>query len=91
MNKKRITYLDNNATTVAAVEVVEAMTAALSAQYANPSSIHHFAEYARGAVKEARLSLANLLGCRAAELIFTSGANQPPSSWRISRSTSSPE
>ncbi|MCA9562435.1 MAG: aminotransferase class V-fold PLP-dependent enzyme [Myxococcales bacterium] len=76
MSAKPLIYLDNNATTMAAPEVVSAMTEMLSTHYGNPSSLHHFARVAGAAVKHARTQLADLLGCRSAELLFTSGSTE---------------
>jgi cysteine desulfurase len=76
MSSERIIYLDNNATTIAAPEVVQAVSAMLADHYANPSSIHHFAETAAEAIKISRALLGRLLDCRSAELVFTSGATE---------------
>lgn len=66
-------YLDNNATTGVAPEVVEAMLPFLREQYGNPSSMHAFGGRVGGPVEEARASVAKLLGAeQPSEIIFTS-------------------
>ena len=47
-------YLDHNATTPPAAEVVDRMTAALREQFGNPSSVHHFGQVAKAALDDAR-------------------------------------
>src|ERR1700735_5314891 len=69
-------YLDNNATPPLLPEVFEAMRSYFGEQFGNPSSIHHHGQQARAAVEDARESVAALLGCRAAEIIFTSGGTE---------------
>jgi cysteine desulfurase len=69
-------YLDNNATTRPAPQVVEAMLPYLTEFYGNPSSAHRFGQYSRKAIDEARISVAKLIGCREAELVFTGGGTE---------------
>lgn len=69
-------YLDNNATTPVLPEVFEAMRPCFGERFGNASSIHHHGQQTRAAVERARHSLASLLGCRAAEIIFTSGGTE---------------
>ncbi len=69
-------YLDNNATTQPAPEVVEAMLAALRDDWANPSSIHRAGQRVHQKVELARESIANLIGCQPRDLIFTSGGTE---------------
>jgi cysteine desulfurase len=64
-------YLDNNATTRSAPEVVEAMLPYLTEYYANASSVHRFGQLSRGAIDQARASVAELIGCKDSELTFT--------------------
>ena len=45
-------------------------------EFGNASSIHHYGQHARAAVERARESVARLLGCRAAEVVFTSGGTE---------------
>ena len=72
MSDKKIVYMDNNATTMVAPEVVEAMMPYLTDFYGNPSSMHSFGGQVGSAVKKARGQVASLLGCDAEEIIFTS-------------------
>src|SRR2546428_12153955 len=44
--------------------------------FGNPSSIHHHGQETRSAVERARESVAALLGCRASEIVFTSGGTE---------------
>lgn len=70
-------YLDNSATTKVHPEVLDAMLPFLMEEYGNPSSKYYsVAENAKTAVKEARISLASLLGCSDSEIIFTSGSTE---------------
>jgi cysteine desulfurase len=72
----RRVYLDSNATTPVLPEVLEAMRPFYLEQFGNASSIHHHGQHARAAVEAARESVARLLGCRAAEVVFTSGGTE---------------
>jgi cysteine desulfurase len=69
-------YLDHNATTPAHPAVLEAMLPFLGADVGNPSSIHSFGQYARGAVERAREAVAALIGARPSEIVFTSGGTE---------------
>jgi cysteine desulfurase len=71
-----LVYLDNNATTKPAVEVVAAMLPFYDEFYGNPSSVHRFGQRARQAIDEARAQLAALVGCGDAELSFTGGGTE---------------
>jgi len=68
--------LDNNATTRPAPEVIDAMTECLSEDWGNPSSAHRRGLSARRRVDLARDSVAKLVGCRANEIVFTSGGTE---------------
>ncbi len=68
----KIVYMDNNATTRVAPEVLEEMVPFLSEYYGNPSSMYSFAEIVGKKIDEARERVANLLGTSPAEIIFTS-------------------
>jgi cysteine desulfurase len=72
----RRVYLDSNATTPLLPEVFEAMRPYYFDAFGNASSIHHHGQHARAAVERARESVARLLGCRAAEVVFTSGGTE---------------
>jgi cysteine desulfurase len=65
-------YVDNNATTKVAPEVVEEMTPYFSELYGNPSSMHFFGGQVQRKVEEARERVASLIGARPQEIIFTS-------------------
>ncbi|OQX18326.1 MAG: cysteine desulfurase NifS [Desulfobulbaceae bacterium A2] len=69
---EKVVYLDNNATTRVAPEVVEAMMPFLTECYGNPSSMHTFGGQVGAAVTHAREAVAALLHCTPAELVFTS-------------------
>jgi cysteine desulfurase len=69
-------YLDNNATTPVLPEVYEAMRPYFGERFGNASSIHHHGQETRAAVESARESVAGLLGCTAAEIVFTSGGTE---------------
>jgi cysteine desulfurase len=69
-------YLDNNATTPVLPEVLEAMRPYFGEHFGNASSIHHHGQETRAAVERARDSVALLLGCRAPEVVFTSGGTE---------------
>ncbi len=72
----RRVYLDSNATTPVLPEVLEVMRPYFAEQFGNASSIHHHGQQTRAAVERARESVAALLNCRAAELVFTSGGTE---------------
>jgi cysteine desulfurase len=68
-----VIYLDNNATTKVAPEVVDAMLPYLSEYYGNPSSMHSFGGDVAAEIKQARENVANLIGAQSPdEIIFTS-------------------
>src|SRR5665213_3203248 len=69
-------YMDANATTPVLPEVLEAMRPFWTEQFGNASSIHQRGQHARAAVDRARESVAGLLGCRVAEIVFTSGGTE---------------
>src|SRR5712691_4417442 len=69
-------YLDHNATTAVAPEVLDAMLPYLSGEYGNAASIHTFGQKARAAVETAREQVAALIGARPPEIVFTSGGTE---------------
>jgi cysteine desulfurase len=69
-------YLDHNATTPPAEAVVEAVTRAMRDQVGNPSSVHSFGQQAKGAIDQARASVAALIGGEPAEVLFTAGGTE---------------
>lgn len=72
----RRAYLDNNATTPLLPEVLEAMQPYFLEQFGNASSIHHHGQQTRAAVEKARESVADLIGARSSEIVFTSGGTE---------------
>jgi cysteine desulfurase len=69
-------YLDHNATTPPAGAVVAAMLPVLSDLWANASSQHAPGQDAKRALGAARGAVARSLGCKPAEVVFTSGATE---------------
>jgi cysteine desulfurase len=65
-------YVDNNATTRVAPEVVEVMRPYFSEFYGNPSSMHYFGGQVQKKVNEAREQVADFLGAEPLEIVFTS-------------------
>lgn len=72
---KRI-YLDYAATTPTHPQVVKAMLPCFTDAFGNPSSIHSYGQEAKGAVDEARIKLAELIGAGSEEIVFTSGGTE---------------
>ncbi|MDD6279753.1 MAG: cysteine desulfurase family protein [Oscillospiraceae bacterium] len=69
-------YFDNAATTKPCEEAVDAIMAALTVNYGNPSSLHRAGLDAQLAVDGARKSIAAALGCESRCILFTSGATE---------------
>lgn len=69
-------YLDNAATTRPCAEAAAAMMYCMSECYGNPSSLHQKGLAAQHVMDEARQSLADALGCKPKEILFTSGATE---------------
>jgi len=67
-----VIYVDNNATTKVAPEVMEEMLPYFNEYYGNPSSMHTFGGMVEHKIVEARERLAKLLGASPEEIIFTS-------------------
>ncbi|MBV6510185.1 MAG: Cysteine desulfurase IscS [Acidimicrobiales bacterium] len=74
--RSRSIYLDNNATTMVAPAVREAMAPYLEATYGNPSSIHALGRDASNAVEAARRRVAHLVGARPRCIVFTGGGSE---------------
>ncbi len=72
---KRI-YLDYAATTPTHPEVVQAMLPYFTDSFGNPSSIYSYGQEAKGAIEEARTKVANLIGARKEEIVFTSSGTE---------------
>lgn len=75
-------YFDNAATTRTEPEVLEAMLPYFVEEYGNPSSLHEYGLHAKKAVSEARMTIAELLGCKPNEIFFTSGGTEADN-WAI--------
>ncbi|GAB3579861.1 cysteine desulfurase family protein [Leifsonia lichenia] len=69
-------YLDAAATSAVRREVLEAMWPYLTGDFGNPSSHHGVGESAARALADARSTVASWLGCRASEVVFTSGGTE---------------
>ena len=69
-------YLDHNATTPIAPEVLDAMLPYLQQHYGNPSSDHPLGYRAHQAIEEAREQVASLIGAASEEIVFTSGGTE---------------
>lgn len=70
-----MTYLDHAATTPMLPEAIAAVTAELG-RVGNPSSLHAAGRQARRVVEESRETLAQALGARPSEIVFTSGGTE---------------
>jgi cysteine desulfurase len=86
-----VIYMDNNATTQVAPEVVEAMMPFLTESYGNPSSMHTFGGQVGQVVKEARVKVAALLGAEPGEITFTSCGTESDSTAILSALRTDPE
>ncbi len=90
MSRDEVVYLDNNATTRTAPEVVEAMLPYFSEKYGNPSSMHYFGGEVAHRLKEARARVADLLGASPEEIIFTSCGTESDNTALVSALKSNP-
>jgi len=72
---KQKIYLDNNATTALAPEVVDAIVSALPI-FGNPSSVHSFGREAKALITKTRDTIATFFGVKPAEIIFTSSGTE---------------
>ncbi len=91
MAADKVVYLDNNATTMVAPEVYEAMAPYFTELYGNPSSMHSFGGQVGVAVDRARQQIGALLGCEAAELVFTSCGTESDSTAILSALKANPD
>jgi len=71
-----VIYLDHNATTPLAPEVLEQMLPYLREHFGNPSSDHALGQRAHRAVEESRAQVASLIGASPGEIVFTSGGTE---------------
>lgn len=72
----RRVYLDNASTTPVLPDVQEAMTPFLVDIFGNPSSLHDWGDKAREAIEIARAQVAQLIGARTEEIIFTGNGTE---------------
>ena len=87
----KVIYMDNNATTRVAPEVLDAMMPYLSDYYGNPSSMHTFGGQVGQAVTQARQAVADLLGAFPEEIVFTSCGTESDSTAILSALQTFPE
>ncbi len=69
-------YLDYAATTPVDEKVYEEMLPYFKDEFGNPSSLHSFGRDARKSVEESRERVANLIGAKPGEIVFTSGGTE---------------
>jgi len=69
-------YLDYAATTPTHPKVVKAMLPYFTDAFGNPSSIYSYGQEAKGAIEEARVKVADLIGAQNEEIVFTSGGTE---------------
>jgi cysteine desulfurase len=69
-------YLDYAATTPARPEVIEAMLPYFGSNFGNPSSIHSFGQETKAAIEEARGIVADFIGCKQEEIVFTGSGTE---------------
>ena len=77
-------YMDHAATTSVSRTALEAMLPCLTEIYGNPSSLHQLGQEANQRLDEARLTVAECLGARPAEIFFTSGGSEADN-WAITQ------
>ena len=87
----KVIYMDNNATTRIAPEVVDAMMPFLTDCYGNPSSMHTFGGMVGRAIEQARAQVADLLGAEPEEIVFTSCGTESDSTAILSALQTYPE
>ena len=75
-NEDRINYLDHAATTPVREDVLEKMLPYFTQKFGNPSSLYALAGEARYGIDEAREQVAEVLGARAGEIVFTGGGSE---------------
>jgi len=87
----KVTYLDNNATTRVAPEVMEEMLPFMDTLYGNPSSMHTFGGQVQKHLAQARERAAQALDCSPEEIIFTSGGTEGDNAAIFAAVNSQPE
>src|SRR5438105_2358113 len=88
---KRICYLDNNATTRVAPEVIEAMLPFFHEHWGNPSSAYGFGHGVARHIEKARMQVAELINADAREVVFTSCGSESNNTAIHSAITSQPD
>lgn len=76
LESDKMIYMDNAATTPVRPEVLDAMLPYFNETYGNPSGIYTIAQEARKAADESREIVANIIGARIGEIVFTSGGTE---------------
>ncbi|VDI75203.1 selenocysteine lyase [Mytilus galloprovincialis] len=76
MADEKKVYLDYNATTPLEPEVIGAITSSLTEEWGNPSSSHDAGVKAKKVIDEARCNVANMIGAKSSDIIFTSGGTE---------------
>lgn len=69
-------YLDYNASTPVAPEVAASMQPFLAGEFGNPSSRHWASDALKPAIGKARCQIANAIGCKPSEIVFTSSGTE---------------
>src|SRR5690606_3093655 len=69
-------YFDSAATTQIDAAVLQAMQPWLAEKFANPSSVYQSGQEARAAIDQARMEIADFLGCKATEIFFTASGTE---------------
>ena len=88
---EKIVYMDNNATSQVAKEVVDSMMEYLTESYGNPSSMYTFGGAVGSALSTARAKVSDLLGCTPEEITFTSCGTESDSTAILSALRTYPE
>ncbi len=91
MSDPKTIYMDNNATTRVAPEVLEVMMPYFSELYGNPSSMHRFGDQVGKAIEVARGQVADLLGAKPSEIVFTSCGTESDSTAILSALQACPD
>lgn len=91
INNAKVIYLDNNATSGVAPEVVDAMLPYFRELYGNPSSIHTFGAQVHSKIEDARSKVAELIGTEPEEIIFTSCGTESDNTALMSALEGSPD
>jgi cysteine desulfurase len=75
-HSKNLVYLDHNATTPLDKDAVKIMLRYMTSEFGNPSSVYELGVRAKEGMEKARQEVADLINCKARELIFTSGGSE---------------